>query len=71
LESNLITNILVLQTITMTFLSMGEMAGNPSSPVGSTTIFVVGGSRGEGSTSPVTFQQLPKKIPTMIQLEVR
>jgi hypothetical protein len=43
----------------MTFLSMGEMAGNPSSLVGSTTIFVVGGSRGEGSTSPITSPMLP------------
>ena len=35
------------------------MAGGPSSPIGSVAMFGVGGSRGEGSTSPITSPMLP------------
>ena len=35
------------------------MAGGPSSPIGSVAMFGVGGSRGEGSASPVTSPMLP------------
>ena len=36
-----------------------NMAGGPSSPIGSVAMFGVGGSRGEGSASPVTSPMLP------------
>ena len=38
---------------------VGDMAGGPSSPIGSVAMFGVGGSRGEGSASPVTSPMLP------------
>jgi hypothetical protein len=63
LEPNQVTRSSLLQTITIAFLSMaismGDMAGNPSSPAGSAATFAVGGSRGEASASSVTSPLAP------------
>jgi hypothetical protein len=63
LESNQVTSF-QLQATTMACLSMaifygGDTAGSSSSPVSSTCMFLVGGSRGEDSASPVTSPLAP------------